>query len=251
MTASTEGPRIDVVGAALDDRGLARIQFLQGGKVVAEQDLLASGDTLARYQRFEHTFELAEGANDIKVVVLDTGGTMQEQSFLVTRNLLLYQRPWFLPSALASAAALVGLGFAAQRPRRRRAVRSRFNPYIAGAPVHRRRHVLRPPEAAHPHPERPAPQQPDDHGRAAHREDDVPPPPEEGARSATRGRSTSSSPSSPTCRACPRHGFFHAVMTDVVEALALAAGDARAPCASGPSDDDATTAATSATTSSA
>ena len=30
---------------------------------------------------------------------------------------------------------LLGLGFAAQRSRRRRAVRRRFNPYIAGAPV--------------------------------------------------------------------------------------------------------------------
>ena len=36
---------------------------------------------------------------------------------------------------MATAAGLVGLGLAAQRLRRRRAVRSRFNPYIAGAPV--------------------------------------------------------------------------------------------------------------------
>ena len=41
--ASTEGQRMEVIGTALDDRGLARIQFLQGGKVVADQDLLASG----------------------------------------------------------------------------------------------------------------------------------------------------------------------------------------------------------------
>jgi len=133
---SAEGGRtIEVIGTALDDRGLARIQFLEGGKVVGEQDLLASGDTLTRYQRIAHTFELAKGANDIKVVAIDTLGATQEQAFVVTRNLLLIEKPWFLPSAVASAAGLVGLGFAVQRTRRRRAVRNRFNPYIAGAPV--------------------------------------------------------------------------------------------------------------------
>jgi tetratricopeptide (TPR) repeat protein len=133
---TAEGGRtIEVIGTALDDRGLARIQFLQGGKVVADQDLLAAGDTLTRYQRIAHTFELAKGANEIKVVAIDTLGANQTQTFLVTRNLLLIEKPWFLPSAVASAAALVGLGFAVQRTRRRRAVRNRFNPYIAGAPV--------------------------------------------------------------------------------------------------------------------
>jgi len=133
---TAEGGRtIEVIGTALDDRGLARIQFLQGGKVVADQDLLAAGDTLTRYQRIAHTFELAKGANEIKVVAIDTLGANQTQTFLVTRNLLLIEKPWFLPSAVASSAAIIGLGFAVQRTRRRRAVRNRFNPYIAGAPV--------------------------------------------------------------------------------------------------------------------
>ena len=133
---SAEGGRtIEVIGTALDDRGLARIQFLEGGKVVGEQDLLASGDTLTRYQRIAHTFELAKGANDIKVVAIDTLGATQEQVFLVTRNLLLIEKPWFLPSAVASSMALIGAGLVVQRTRRRRAVRNRFNPYIAGAPV--------------------------------------------------------------------------------------------------------------------
>jgi hypothetical protein len=136
VSTSTEGRRtIEVIGTALDDRGLARIQFLQGGKVVADQDLLASGDTLTRYQRISHTFDLAKGANEIKVVAIDTLGANQTQTFLVTRNLLLIEKPWFLPSAVASSVALLGLGLAVQRTRRRRAVRNRFNPYIAGAPV--------------------------------------------------------------------------------------------------------------------
>jgi len=69
------------------------------------------------------------------VIATDSLGATQEQTFLVTRTLLIYERSWFLPSAVASSAAIIGLGFAVQRTRRRRAVRNRFNPYIAGAPV--------------------------------------------------------------------------------------------------------------------
>ncbi|PYQ41105.1 MAG: hypothetical protein DMF77_16805 [Acidobacteria bacterium] len=132
ITTSAEGPRIEVVGAALDDRGLSHIQFLQGGKVVAEVDLL---DSLPRKQDLRRTFDLAKGPNELKVIATDSLGATQEQAFLVTRTPLIYERAWFFPSAAASSAAIIGLGFAVQRTRRRRAVRNRFNPYIAGAPV--------------------------------------------------------------------------------------------------------------------
>jgi len=136
IQTSTEAQHIDVVGAALDDRGLSRIQFLQDGRVVDQQDLLdASTGELPKEQQLRHTFDLAKGANEIKVIAVDGGGKSQEQVFLVTRTPLLYEKPWFLPSAAASSLALLGLGYAAQRTRRRRALRSRFNPYIAGAPV--------------------------------------------------------------------------------------------------------------------
>jgi tetratricopeptide (TPR) repeat protein len=136
ISASTERQRLEVIGAALDDRGLSRIQFLQGGRIVAEHDLLdPSTGEWPRNQPVRRTFELVEGLNDIKVVVVDSLGATQEQSFQVTRTLLIWQRPWFLPSAAATSLGLLGLGYAVQRTRRRRAVRSRFNPYIAGAPV--------------------------------------------------------------------------------------------------------------------
>ncbi|HYU41709.1 MAG TPA: hypothetical protein VEQ84_06135, partial [Vicinamibacteria bacterium] len=132
ITTSAEGPRIEVVGAALDDRGLSRIQFLQGGKVIADLDLL---DSLPRKQDLRRTFDLAKGPNELKVIATDSLGATQEQAFLVTRTPLIYERAWFFPSAVASSAAIIGLGLAVQRTRRRRAVRNRFNPYIAGAPV--------------------------------------------------------------------------------------------------------------------
>jgi len=55
--------------------------------------------------------------------------------FIVERRLRPYETRWFLPAAGAGAVGLVGLGWGAQRLRRRRAMRRRFNPYIAGAPV--------------------------------------------------------------------------------------------------------------------
>ena len=76
------------------------------------------------------------GANDVRVVAVDSAGIAQETVFHVTRRLPLLpdaRVPALRPTA--SAAGLVGLGYAAQRLRRRRAVRKRFNPYIAGAPV--------------------------------------------------------------------------------------------------------------------
>jgi AAA ATPase-like protein len=131
----TEAQRIEVIGAVNDDRGVARLQYLLNGAMVRDQDLLNPEGDLPRVQSVRHSFDLAKGLNEIKVVAVDSGGKSAEQTFLVTRTPLIYQQPWFLPSALATSAALIGIGYAAQRTRRRRALRSRFNPYIAGAPV--------------------------------------------------------------------------------------------------------------------
>jgi len=128
----TEAQHIIVSGAALDDRGLQSIRFLQGGRLVAEEDVTAD---MPRTHRIDRSFELAKGVNEIKVIAMDRDGASQEQTFLVTRTLQVWQQPWFLPSAAATSVGLIGLAYAAQRTRRRRAVRSRFNPYIAGAPV--------------------------------------------------------------------------------------------------------------------
>ncbi len=136
IRVETEGQRIDVAGVASDDRGLARIRFLQGGQVVSDQEVVdPRTEELPRTHKIERSFELAKGVNEIKVIAVDGLGATQEQTFLVTRTLQVWQQPWFIPSAAATSVGLIGLAYAAQRTRRRRAVRSRFNPYIAGAPV--------------------------------------------------------------------------------------------------------------------
>jgi tetratricopeptide (TPR) repeat protein len=132
-----EGRSVGVVGVATDDRGVVKIQFLQGGLVVGQ--LIPPSRDFGESQRsvrFDREFELEEGANEIGVVCYDTQGETRSETFHVVRRLRIWERRAFFPSAAGVALALVGGGVAVQRGRRRRAVRKRFNPYIAGAPVH-------------------------------------------------------------------------------------------------------------------
>jgi Tfp pilus assembly protein PilF len=132
-----EGPTVQAIGAATDDRGVARIEFRLGGKLVAEQvpPLPAESGEIPKTVRFEREFSLEPGANEIAVTVIDTSGEKRTEVLRVTRRLRWFETRAFLPSAFGLAVTFVGTGFAVQRARRRRAVRNRFNPYIAGAPV--------------------------------------------------------------------------------------------------------------------
>jgi tetratricopeptide (TPR) repeat protein/Cdc6-like AAA superfamily ATPase len=130
-----ESSTLSLQGVATDDRGLARVQFHVGGKLVAEESPDAPPADPQRYVRFIRLIPLAPGTNEVTVTALDSGGLSRSISFSIARRLRFYETRWFLPSALAGALGLVGLGFGAQRVRRRNALRRRFNPYIAGAPV--------------------------------------------------------------------------------------------------------------------
>jgi len=130
-----EGPSFVLQGVAADDRGLQKVQFLAGDKVVGE--ILADADSPGPVKslRFVREIPLEPGPNQITVSTTDANGESRTLSFPVERRLRFYETRFFLPSAGAAALSLVGFGFAAQALRRRRARRRRFNPYIAGAPV--------------------------------------------------------------------------------------------------------------------
>jgi tetratricopeptide (TPR) repeat protein len=121
-------------GVATDDRGIVKLEFFVGGQpvfeIVPEEDV-----SPRRALPFARELPLAPGLNEIAVTVTDAGGLSETLTIKVQRNLLFYETPLFLPSAGAAALGLFGLGWIAQRLRRRRAMRRRFNPYIAGAPV--------------------------------------------------------------------------------------------------------------------
>ncbi len=132
-----EGRSVAVVGFATDDRGLERVEFRQAGRLVGEQLPEPRPDSLESFRsvRFQREFPLEEGANKIEVTAIDTAGEARSQSFEIRRRLRFYETGAFFPSALAASLGLAGAGWAVQRARRRRAIKRRFNPYIAGAPV--------------------------------------------------------------------------------------------------------------------
>src|SRR4029450_8073309 len=117
---------------------VASVEFRVGGRVVATLDatptLLDSGAS-ERTLPSQRERPAAPGSNDSTVTAKDSSGERRMQTFHVLRRLRFYETHAFLPSALGSAVALIGVGVAVQQARRRRAVRNRFNPYIAGAPV--------------------------------------------------------------------------------------------------------------------
>jgi len=132
-----DGPTAAVVGVATDDRGIARIEFRVGGRVLAEiaPPFVLGSPESSRNVRFERELPLGRDVNEVSVSAVDSQGVAVTESFRITQRERWYQSPAFLPSAAAAALGLVGLGFAGQRLRRARAIRRRFNPYIAGAPV--------------------------------------------------------------------------------------------------------------------
>lgn len=131
-----EAPSLSVVGLAVDERGLAEVDFALDGRLVKTVRPQPSGPgELPRKATFSEQFPLHEGQNEIAITARDSAGLERRQVYRVVRRLRFFERAAFYPAALAGAAGLLGLGFAAQVARRRRAVRKRFNPYIAGAPV--------------------------------------------------------------------------------------------------------------------
>ena len=137
QTSETWGPTVAIVGVATDDRGMGKVEFRISGKLVGEKAPdagLAAGDA-RRTLSFSRRFPLEPGQNEITVTAIDDAGAERRESLLVTRRLRFYETRYFLPSVLGASLGLLGLGFAAQRFRRRQALKRRFNPYIAGAPV--------------------------------------------------------------------------------------------------------------------
>ena len=133
--AVLESPTYSLQGVATDDRGIAKVEFRVGGRLVATENPEASPGVPPRQVPFIKAIPIEPGINEIAVTAFDTGGESFTLSFPVARQLRFYETRWFLPAALAGALSLVGLGFTAQQLRRRNAQRRRFNPYIAGAPV--------------------------------------------------------------------------------------------------------------------
>jgi tetratricopeptide (TPR) repeat protein len=136
-TSQVDTPTVTVQGVAMDDRGVTRVRIRIGDRVLADipaPPRLESG-LAQRNLSFQREVSLEPGLNQVEVSAWDDSGLVRTEVREVTRRLRFYETSLFLPSAAATAAAAVGAGFLGQHLRRRRARRRRFNPYIAGAPV--------------------------------------------------------------------------------------------------------------------
>jgi tetratricopeptide (TPR) repeat protein/histone H3/H4 len=130
-----EAPTLFLQGFATDDRGIQKIEFRVGARLIDELMPESTPVKPARSVQFNREFPLEPGPNWVAITAFDSGGLTGSVSFAVERRLRFHETRYFLPSAAAGAVGLVGLGWGMQRMRRRRAFRQRFNPYIAGAPV--------------------------------------------------------------------------------------------------------------------
>jgi tetratricopeptide (TPR) repeat protein len=135
-----EGPVVNtptfvLQGVATDDRAIDRVEFRVDGRLLHTHAPEADPMNPAKVEHFVVELPLEPGLNRITVTAVDSGELTRELPLTVERRLRFYETPLFLPAAGASAVALLSLVLLAQRLRRRRALRRRFNPYIAGAPV--------------------------------------------------------------------------------------------------------------------
>jgi tetratricopeptide (TPR) repeat protein len=130
-----EAPTLLLQGVATDDRGIQKVEFRVGARLVGEFLPQSSPLKPVTSVPFGRELPLEPGPNRVVVIAIDSGGLSDTIAFTIERRLRFHETRYFLPSAAAGAFALVGLGWGAQRLRRRRAFRRRFNPYIAGAPV--------------------------------------------------------------------------------------------------------------------
>ena len=129
ITVDIKGEVVTLDGFATDDRRLERIEFLVDGKIVKRLE------PAQKNYPIHEPLALSLGAHDVVVRAFDSQGQQFETAFRVTRRRQLHEQPWFYPAAAGTSLGLVGLGFGLQRLRRRDAIRRRFNPYIAGAPI--------------------------------------------------------------------------------------------------------------------
>ncbi|MEO8358849.1 MAG: hypothetical protein ABI672_02370 [Vicinamibacteria bacterium] len=129
----TQEDTITVSGVATDDRGLALITFKSGDNVILSENLLTEDE--GRTHTFDVSVPLKKGLNRVLVSVKDRKGRQFEVLFEVERQPTFVENPYFYPAVALCALAIVGVGAGVYYARRRRAVRNRFNPYIAGAPV--------------------------------------------------------------------------------------------------------------------
>ncbi len=86
---------------------------------------------------FNEALDLAPGRAALKVAVIDVDGLSDAAEVDVVYELSTMRSPWFWSLVVAMLVAIVATTVSLRVRKRRRLLRRRFNPYVAGAPVTR------------------------------------------------------------------------------------------------------------------
>jgi len=129
-------PNFTLTGAVISSNSLTKLEYAVNGTAVEIDGgagrNLDNGQVLTQFQ-LAHT--LPAGKSTFRILASDPNGKSIGREYSVVYALPFYLATWFYGGLLAVLAA-AGTGIYAQkRVARRRKLKRRFNPYIAGAPV--------------------------------------------------------------------------------------------------------------------
>ena len=129
-----EDPDFRLSGVVIDDSGVTLVATKAGGTAVAvDHSSQVIGSVTVTEFRVQSI--LPVGVTVFEVAATDEGGLSSRGEYVVDYRRPLVWSPWFWGSLIALS-TLVAVGVLARRSlQRRRLLRRRFNPYIAGPPV--------------------------------------------------------------------------------------------------------------------
>jgi hypothetical protein len=139
-----EDPKVEVVaypnftlnGAVYSSTALAVLQYVVDDAVTdllgSQSRLLADGQYMTPFQLERN---LSAGLSKLGIVATDTEGKTARFEYAVRYRVPFYQARWFYGVLLLVAVAVAATLFARHEVERRKKLKRRFNPYIAGAPI--------------------------------------------------------------------------------------------------------------------
>ncbi len=127
-------PELVLSGTVYDDAPV-KIQFLDKDRPVGRGTVQARELHGIWVTNFRWQHRVPAGVSTLDVVAVDEGGNRTTVPYRVEYVVPFVRSLWF-PASITAGLASVGLGLVAVKARRRRKrLRDRFNPYIAGAPI--------------------------------------------------------------------------------------------------------------------
>jgi tetratricopeptide (TPR) repeat protein len=130
----TQSPDFQLSGVVIDNSPVDVVFFGPADREIAGS---STSQPVGEYfvTEFSVGDRLAEGPAAYRLVATDSAGLSSSSEYTVVYTPPFYRSPWFIGVAAAIPIGILTGVWASRARRRRRLLRRRFNPYIAGAPV--------------------------------------------------------------------------------------------------------------------